>query len=72
MEKILENFRRYINENVGRPPLTLDDAEVLVKLARMFRAGNVQQAFATADAVGVLDDFMDILIFGVTNKIKNF
>mgnify|MGYP003124937180 CR=1 FL=1 len=36
MEKILENFRRYINENVGRPPLTLDDAEVLVKLARMF------------------------------------
>ena len=64
MEKILENFRRYINENVGRPPLTLDDAEVLVKLARMFRAGNVQQAFATADAVGLLDDFLDIIFFG--------
>ena len=64
MEKILENFRRYINENVGRTPLTLDDAEVLVKLARMFRAGNVQQAFATADAVGLLDDFLDIIFFG--------
>ena len=64
MEKILENFRRYINENVGRPPLTLDDAEVLVKLARMFRGGNVQQAFATADAVGLLDDFLDIIFFG--------
>ena len=64
MEKILENFRRYINENVGRPPLTLDDAEVLVKLARMFRAGNLDQAFAIADTVGLLDDFLDILFFG--------
>ena len=64
MEKILENFRRYINESVGRPPLTLADAETLVKLARMFRAGNVQQAFAIADTVGLLDDFLDILFFG--------
>lgn len=56
-----ENFRRFV-ENKER--LTFGDAETLVKLARMFRAGNLQQAFATADAVGLLDDFLDVLFFG--------
>ena len=64
MKKLFENFRRYVNENVGRPPLTLDDAETLVKLARMFRAGNLDQAFAIADTVGLLDDFLDVLFYG--------
>lgn len=64
MKKLLENFRRYIKENVGRSPLTLDDAETLVKLAQIFEAGNAAQAFAIADTVGLLDDFLDVLFYG--------
>ena len=66
MEKMWENFRRFVE---NKEQTTFEDVEMLVKLARLYRAGNLQQAFATADAVGLLDGFMDILFFGVTNEI---
>jgi hypothetical protein len=66
MKLLHENFRRFVE---NKKQLTLDDVETLVKLARMFRAGNLQQAFATADAVGLLDGFLDVLFYGTTNKI---
>ena len=66
MEKMWENFRRFVE---NKEQLTLEDVETLAKLARMFRAGNLQQAFATADAVGLLDGFLDVLFYGTTNEI---
>jgi len=69
MKLLMENWRQYLTENVGQAPLTLEDAETLVKLARMFRAGNLAQAFAVANTVGLLDDFLDVLFYGATNKI---
>ena len=66
MEKMWENFRRFVE---NKEQTTFENVEMLVKLARLYRAGNLQQAFATADAVGLLDEFMDILFFCVTNEI---
>ena len=64
MKLLMENWRQYLTENVGQAPLTLEDAETLVKLAQIFEAGNVAQAFAIADTVGLLDDFLDVLFYG--------
>ncbi len=66
MKKLHENFRRFVE---NKKQLTLDDVETLVKLFRILRgAGGPQQAFDLADTLGMTDELLEVLYFGVSGR----
>ena len=66
MKLLHENFRRFVE---NKKQLTLDDVETLVKLFRILRgAGGPQQAFDLADTIGMTDELLEVLYFGVSGR----
>ena len=66
MKLLHENFRRFVE---NKKQLALDDVETLVKLFRILRgAGGPQQAFDLADTIGMTDELLEVLYFGVSGR----
>ena len=66
MKKLHENFRLFVE---NKKQLTLDDVETLVKLFRVLRgAGGPQHAFDLADTLGMTDELLEVLYFGVSGR----
>ena len=67
MKLLLENFRRFITENDNS--MTIDDVETLAKLFRILRGvDGAGEAFALADAIGMTDEVLEVLYFGVGGR----
>ena len=66
MKFLHENFRLFVE---NKKQLTLDDVETLVKLFRILRgAGGPQHAFDLADTLGMTDELLEVLYFGVSGR----
>jgi len=66
MKFLHENFRRFVE---NKKQLTIDDVETLVKLFRILRgAGGPQHAFDLADTLGMTDELLEVLYFGVSGR----
>ena len=67
MKLILENFRRFITENENS--MTLDDVKTLAGLFKTLRGvEGALQAFDFADTLGMTDELLEVLYFGVGGR----